>query len=143
MTAPMNRKAGAGARQSVAARAAASLMVMIVVGVLLVSRPSAGRRDVPLTVAEARFGINPNTASKEELCLLPGVGPVLAERIIAARSEPGAPAFARVEDLDAVPRIGPATVERLRPWVVFDGGDATGRATSLDSVGSTPDDSPN
>lgn len=53
--------------------------------------------------------IDPNTATREQLLALPGVGPVLADRIIAARP------FQSVEDLTRVSGIGPRTLERLRP----------------------------
>lgn len=43
--------------------------------------------------------------------LLPGIGPVLAQRIIAARP------FFSVDELLAVRGIGSATLERLRPLV--------------------------
>jgi competence protein ComEA len=56
-----------------------------------------------------------NTASKEELATLPGIGPALAAAIVRSR-ERGGP-FRRVEDLERVPGIGPRTVERLRAHV--------------------------
>jgi competence ComEA-like helix-hairpin-helix protein len=52
-----------------------------------------------------------NSASFEELQTLPGIGPKLAERIMAHRP------FETVEDLDKVPGIGAKTIERLRPLV--------------------------
>jgi competence protein ComEA len=52
-----------------------------------------------------------NRASAAELEQLPGIGPKLAERIIANRP------FKSVEDLEAVPGIGPKTLEKLRPLV--------------------------
>jgi len=52
-----------------------------------------------------------NSASFEELQTLPGIGPKLAERILAHRP------FKTVEDLDKVPGIGAKTIERLRPLV--------------------------
>jgi competence protein ComEA len=54
-----------------------------------------------------------NTASARLLTTLPGVGPVTAGRIIAARP------FHRLEDLLRVPGIGPARLERLRERVTL------------------------
>lgn len=47
--------------------------------------------------------------------MLPGVGPALADRIIADREANGA--FATVGDLDRVKGIGPRMLERLRGLV--------------------------
>lgn len=55
-----------------------------------------------------------NTADAAALDALPGVGPVLAQRILERRAE--AP-FASVDELDEVSGIGPAVLERLRPLV--------------------------
>jgi len=67
--------------------------------------------------AQIAIRININTASKPELELLPGVGPALADRILAERAR--AP-FARVEDLGRVRGIGAKTIEKLRPHVVVE-----------------------
>lgn len=58
--------------------------------------------------------VNLNQADTLALQALPGVGPALARRIVAAREE--AP-FRSVEDLLRVRGIGPATLARLRPLV--------------------------
>jgi competence ComEA-like helix-hairpin-helix protein len=54
-----------------------------------------------------------NTATAAQLDCIPGVGPALAERILADRRLRGP--YGRVEDLDRVPGIGTRLVERLRP----------------------------
>jgi competence protein ComEA len=54
-----------------------------------------------------------NRATAEELMRLPGLGPVLAARIVHSRESQGR--FDRVDDLRRVRGIGPATLERLRP----------------------------
>ena len=59
--------------------------------------------------------VNINTASAAELEELPGIGPVLAARIVADRERNGL--FKSVDDLDRVSGIGPATLARLRPLV--------------------------
>jgi competence protein ComEA len=56
--------------------------------------------------------VDVNQADAAELQALPGIGPVLAERIVAWRTEHGA--FAAVEDLQDVPGIGPAVLSRIR-----------------------------
>ena len=56
-----------------------------------------------------------NRANESELDGLPGVGPVLAQRIIAYRTEHGN--FGTVEDLQKVAGIGPAKFSELRTFV--------------------------
>ncbi len=62
--------------------------------------------------------INVNTATAAELELLPGVGPVMAGRIIEDRQANGP--FRSAADLDRVKGIGPKTLEKLTPLVRFD-----------------------
>jgi competence protein ComEA len=52
-----------------------------------------------------------NTATKEQLDALPGVGPVLAARIVDFRTEHGR--FTTIEELQEVPGIGPAKYASL------------------------------
>ena len=64
--------------------------------------------------------ININTASVEELGTLPGVGPVMAQRIVDWRKEHGP--FASVDELDAISGIGPKLMESLQDLVTVQGG---------------------
>jgi competence protein ComEA len=56
-----------------------------------------------------------NRATKQELQALPGVGPVLAGRIVAYRDSVGG--FRKVDDLMGVKGIGSATLDRVRDLV--------------------------
>lgn len=70
----------------------------------------------------ASLRIDPNTATADELMLLPGIGPALSSYIVEFReSSARQPAFRTAEDLDGVHRIGPLTVEKLRPLLTFSG----------------------
>ena len=63
-----------------------------------------------------RHPVNLNTATLDELQRLPGVGPKMAERIIAFRQENGR--FKAISDLDNVKGIGEKRMEKLGPLVV-------------------------
>lgn len=70
----------------------------------------------PGTAAQDHGGlVSLNRASASDLETLPGVGPVLAERIVAFREENGR--FETVEDLLEVPGIGEAKLASLRDLV--------------------------
>ncbi len=70
--------------------------------------------------------VNINTASAEELQLLPGVGRVRADAILVTRKERGG--FKSVDDLTAVNGIGQSMLKRLRPHVTLKG-KTTARST--------------
>jgi competence protein ComEA len=56
-----------------------------------------------------------DSASVADLDALPGIGPVLAARIVEHRRLHGR--FHHVDELLLVPGIGPRLLERLRPWL--------------------------
>ncbi len=72
------------------------------------------RRRVPLAPGER---LDPNRVDAVELARLPGVGPALAERIVAHRELRGW--IPTAEALLEVPGIGGATLDRLRPHLAF------------------------
>ena len=61
--------------------------------------------------------ININTATASELEALPGIGPSLAEKIVAYRLEHGL--FNEPEDLLQVSGVGPAKLEQIRDLIRF------------------------
>ena len=65
--------------------------------------------------APAAAKIDINTADYAELLRLPGIGPVLASRIIDYRDRHGP--FRAVDSLITVPGIGPKKLDALRPHI--------------------------
>lgn len=59
--------------------------------------------------------ININTASADELDLLPSIGPVYAQRIIDYRNKNGP--FKSIEEIQNVSGIGPKTFEKLKDLI--------------------------
>ena len=57
--------------------------------------------------------ININSATAEELTALPGVGPAMAARIVAARP------FEMIDDLRLISGVGPALLERWTPLITL------------------------
>jgi competence protein ComEA len=62
-----------------------------------------------------RYEVDINAADWPELVQLPGIGPTLAQRIVASRQSQGP--FADIEDLRRVRGIGAKTLERMRPYL--------------------------
>jgi competence ComEA-like helix-hairpin-helix protein len=77
--------------------------------------PTGDGAGTPVAAPAAARPVELNRAGPAELDALPGIGPVLAGRIVRYRSEHGP--FREPEDLLAVPGIGPRLLERLRPLV--------------------------
>ena len=77
-------------------------------------------------VGAALAQININTATKEQLDGLKGVGPVKAQAIIDYRTKNGP--FKTVDDLEKVPGIGPATMKDVRSQISVSGSTAPAKA---------------
>lgn len=78
-----------------------------------VDKRGASKSDAQGSAGRVRI----NSASASELQSLPGVGPALAQRIIAERSRGR---FASAEDLLRVSGIGKAKLEKMRAYVEVD-----------------------
>jgi competence protein ComEA len=74
--------------------------------------PMSGRFLLTLSLS-----LDPNLASAADLEALPGIGPVLARRIVEFREERGP--FKNIEELQRVKGLGPKILEKIRPYVVI------------------------
>ena len=79
------------------------------------TRPTELHRD-------ATHRVDLNRATRADLMRIPGVGPQLADRIVAERDGRGR--FSRVDDLRGVHGVGDATLNRIRPWLTVEGDEA-------------------
>lgn len=83
--------------------------------------PALGEAAAPATATGASVAVGAgspvdlNHADTSALDALPGIGPVMAQRIVDYRTQHGT--FRRIEELAEIPGIGERTLERLRPLV--------------------------
>lgn len=82
--------------------------------------PLKASPDEKNSAAKATKGIpkdvNINTADKEQLILLPGIGPATAEAILAYRKDNGN--FKSIDELTKVKGIGDKTLVKLKPFLM-------------------------
>ena len=79
---------------------------------LLIGLPQA-----PTSGTDASAPVSLSSATVEQLDALPGVGPVLAKRIVDWREAHGG--FTSLSQLQEVPGVGPRTYDRLKSLVVL------------------------
>lgn len=96
-------------RTRVAGAALAALLLAVVIG----QAPAVAQGD------SLQGKVNVNSATLEELQLLPGIGESKARAIVQAREQRGT--FESVEELLEVKGIGPASLEKLRPYLAVSG----------------------
>jgi len=103
--------------------AAALLTLAAVTAGLLLLKPiilsddaGAALRSDRLPLPDMRLDLN--KASAEELTLLPGIGPALADRIVSARRDRGG-SFQSIEDLREVSGMGEGRIVTIQPHVVI------------------------
>jgi len=96
--------------------AARALLAAIVVAAALAAPVAA-----LAAAAEASLSgvVNVNTATSEQLAMLPGIGDSKARAILAVRDERGR--FESVEELLEVKGIGARALARIRPFVALKG----------------------
>ncbi len=87
------------------------------------------------SVAKAQ-PIDINTAERAELLQVPGVGPNMADAILAERQAVGR--FESLEELDRVAGIGAKTLDKLRPWFAIGPGSSRTLAAPVERLERKP-----
>lgn len=93
-------------------------LLFIIVALLISALPKTnsiivGTPDVEVTP----YLINVNTADRDELDILDGIGPAIAERIIEYRKNNGP--FESADELAEISGIGPSTIANIRDYIEF------------------------
>ena len=93
-----------------------------------------------LAQAKAIEGVvNINTATPQELTLLPGIGKAKAEQIVAMRQ--GKP-FTSVDELKNIPGLGGKRIEAMRAHVVTEGATTAKRVSVKKDAGAAAPQAP-
>jgi competence ComEA-like helix-hairpin-helix protein len=82
---------------------------VLFIGLLFPAAELAGKKKPPAQP------INLNTATSEELQLVPGIGPVTAGKILQMRKSYGS--FKSVDDLLAIRGLGPKRLDKMRKYL--------------------------
>jgi competence ComEA-like helix-hairpin-helix protein len=90
------------------------IVVLLLGSIIRYLYPEDIRTEEPISP----FPININTANKDELILLPGIGEVYAERIISFREEFGK--FKKKEDLMKVKGIGVIKFKNIEDKIIIE-----------------------
>ncbi len=103
----------AGMKATIASLCLGLLCCLPAVGHAASPRP-AGLMATPLLEGK----LNLNTANKQQLMMLPGVGPATADKLLAYRAQRR---FTRITHIMRVKGVGKKTYARLRPYLAVDG----------------------
>ena len=90
------------------------MVFLLATGAMYLARPL---HQPSIEPASLDHHINVNSADAPTLRLLPGIGPMIAHRIIEHRQRAGP--FHSPADLERVKNIGPHTRRRIEPFVYF------------------------
>lgn len=93
------------------------ILAFVLLAFALAAFPAAAQDGAGASASQGK--VNLNTASADELALLPRVGPAIAERIVEYREQEGE--LTSVEDLMLVRGIGEKTFALMEPYLTLEG----------------------
>jgi len=95
-----------------------SLLVFIGIRISQRSRPAGGEIAITGTKTDFRHVINLNEATRDELTLVPGIGPVRADSIIQYRSRQGC--LQSVDELLSIDGLNKHLLEQIRSYLTVE-----------------------
>ncbi|MBN2483607.1 MAG: helix-hairpin-helix domain-containing protein [Candidatus Omnitrophica bacterium] len=98
------------------------ILGLLLLGGLLIRHLPENLRPDKIPVSHSQEGVafekvNVNKATLNDLIAIPGIGPVLADRIIRYRTENGY--ISTAEELLNVKGVGPASLETITKYIIF------------------------
>ncbi len=91
------------------------ILVLITINIVSYRQWSKNKETVTIMVQKEKIQISINRADADELEMLPGIGRVMANRIIEFREKNGE--FKDLTDLVKVKGISERTLEKIKPYV--------------------------
>jgi comEA protein len=91
------------------------ITVLLVINVVSYVRRENLKKSYVILVEEEAIQISINEADVDELTELPGIGPVLASRIIEYRNQNGL--LEKLEDLKQVKGVGDKVFQKILPYI--------------------------
>ncbi len=91
------------------------IAVLIALNIVNYAKRERLKANTLVVVEEIAVKISINTAQTDELDVLPGIGPALADRIVVYRKKHGP--FKTVEDIKKVKGIGNKLLEKMFPFI--------------------------
>lgn len=93
------------------------IIVLISINIIGYFNKKHRQKSYELVIEQERMQISLNHAALDELDDLPGIGPVLAAKIIAYRERYGP--FSAVEDVKKVKGIGDKLFKKIMPYITL------------------------
>ena len=91
------------------------IIILVILNTISYVKRERLKKGTAIIVEEVEVRISVNHAWTEELQLLPGIGPALADRIVTYREKHGA--FKELEDLKNIKGIGDKVLKQISPFV--------------------------
>ncbi len=91
------------------------ISVLLIVNIVNYTVWKSNKKSYALIIEEEMRQISINNANEEELEMLPGIGPALAQRIVEFREKNGE--FKKIEDIKKVKGIGEKLFERIKSYI--------------------------